>query len=61
MSAEQQRIASEIADLLDSDDDVWQLAADAIAESRDKGPRAPDDRDSGDVLDDVITALRSAT
>lgn len=61
MNAEQQRIASQAADLLDGDDDVWQFAADAITDSRDKAPRSPDDRDSGDVLNDVIAALRNAT
>lgn len=61
MNAYQQRIASEIADLLDSDDDVWQLAADAIADSRDKARRHPNDRDSGQVVNDLIAALRATT
>ena len=61
MNAHQQGVAAEVADLLDSDDDVWQFAADAIAESRDRAPRAPGDRDSGDVLNDLIAALRAAT
>lgn len=61
MTADQQHTARQIADLLDSDDDVWQLAADAIADSRDQAARLPDDRDSGDVLNDLIAALRAAT
>jgi hypothetical protein len=48
-----------LADLLD-EDDTFDLVAGAIAESRDKEPRHPDDRDSGDVLQDVIEALRNA-
>lgn len=51
---------SHIADLLERDQ-VWELVADAITASRDRAPRTADDRDSGDVLDDVITALRNAT
>jgi hypothetical protein len=53
--------AQQIADLLDDDDDLWQLVADAIASSRDRAARVPDDRDSGDVVDDLIAALRAAT
>jgi hypothetical protein len=60
VNAEQQRIAGEAAELIDSDDEVWQLAADAIASSRDKAPRLPDDRDSGQVVNDLIAALRAA-
>lgn len=60
MTPEQQQAAHNAADLLDSDDDVWQVAADAIAASRDRASRSPDDRDSGEVLDDLIAALRSA-
>jgi hypothetical protein len=55
----------QIADLLDKDAN-FEVVADAITEAREKAPRLrehdgrPIDRDSGDVLDDVITALRSA-
>ena len=48
-----------LADLLDGDDELWQTVADAITEARQKAPRHPEDRDSGEVLDDVITALRA--
>lgn len=61
MNAEQQRMAANAADLLDGDDAVWQVAADAITDSRDRAPRVPDDRDSGDVLNDLIAALRAAS
>lgn len=61
MNPAQRRIARQIADLLDTDDDLWQLAADAISDSRDRAPRDPDDRDSGDVLNDLIAALRAAS
>lgn len=53
------------ANLLD-DDDVFDVAAAAIAAARDKAPRLrekdgqPIDRDSGEVLEDVIAALRAA-
>jgi hypothetical protein len=50
---------SALADLLD-EDDTYELVAGAIADSRDMNPRHPDDRDSGDVLDDVIAALRAS-
>jgi hypothetical protein len=59
VNAEQQRAAHTIADLLDSDDELWQVAADAIAASRDRAPRAADDRDSGDIVSDLIDALRA--
>jgi hypothetical protein len=48
-----------LADLLDQDD-VYDFVADAIAEARDKAPRVSDDRDTGEVLDDLIAALRAA-
>jgi hypothetical protein len=60
VNAQQQQAAHAAADFLDSDDEVWQLAADAIAASRDRGVRKIGDRDSGDVLNDLITALRDA-
>jgi hypothetical protein len=50
----------QIADLLDGDDGIFDVAAGAIADSRDKAARHPEDRDSADVLTDVITALRAA-
>lgn len=40
------------------DDAMFDLVAEAIADSRDQAPRRPDDRDSGQVLDDVIAAVR---
>lgn len=51
--------ARAVADLLDGDDDLWEIAADAVLASRKKAPRHPDDRDSGDVLNDMIAALRA--
>jgi hypothetical protein len=51
------------ADLLDMDE-VFDVAAGAIAEAREKAPRLrerngqPIDRDSGEVLDELIAALR---
>lgn len=48
----------QLADLLD-DDDVFDVVAGAIADSRDKAARLPDDRDSAAVLEDVIAALRT--
>lgn len=50
----------DLADALD-EEATYELVAGAIADSRDQAPRHPDDRDSADVLDDVIAALRSAT
>jgi hypothetical protein len=58
--------ARQLADLLDRDD-VWERVADALDAARDKGPRARDDdgevcdRNSSDVLDDVITTLRGVS
>lgn len=49
-----------LADVLDRDD-VYNFVADAIATARDKAPRAHNDRDTGDVLNDLIAALRAAT
>ena len=49
-----------LADLLDKDD-VYDFVADAVATARDKAPRDDADRDTGDVLNDVIDALRNAT
>lgn len=46
-----------VAEFLDRDD-IYDIVADCIVISRDKAPRHPDDRDSGDVLDDVIAGLR---
>ena len=60
MNAGQQQAARQIAELLGSDDEIWLFAAGAIADSRDQAPRTADDRDSGDVLNDLITALRNA-
>jgi hypothetical protein len=48
----------EVANLLD-DEPVWTFVVDALIESRDRAARHPDDRDSGDLLDDVIAALRN--
>lgn len=61
MNADQQRIVGAFVELLDANDEAWQLAADAIADARDKAPRLPDDRDSGEVLDYLLAALRAAT
>lgn len=49
-----------LADLLDRDD-VYEFVADAIATARDKAPRDENDRDTAEVLDDLIAALRDAT
>jgi hypothetical protein len=49
--------AAQLADLLD-DDDTYDFVAGAIADARDRAPRHPDDRDTGEVLDDLIRALR---
>lgn len=51
---------SVLADLLD-EDATFELVAGAIADSRDKATRTPDDRDSADVLEDVIAALRASS
>lgn len=48
-----------LADLLD-EEETFEFIAGAIADSRAKSPRHPDDRDSGDVLEDVIAALRAS-
>jgi hypothetical protein len=48
-----------IADLLD-EDDIFDIAAGAIAEARDRAPRANGDRDSAEVLTHVIDVLRAA-
>jgi hypothetical protein len=47
-----------VADLLD-EDDIYDIAADAITEARDSAPRAPGDRDSGEVLNHLIEVLRA--
>lgn len=47
-----------LADLLDRDE-IFDVVAGAITESRDKAPRHPEDRDSADVLNDVIGVLRA--
>lgn len=67
MNANRQHQAALIADLLDSDDELFELFANAITDARDKAPRLRDeesgdpvDRDSADVLTDVIEALREA-
>ena len=49
----------EFAQYLDDVDEAWQVIADAIVTARDKGRRVIGDRDSGDVLNDVIRALRN--
>lgn len=56
--AHHRRVFDEFAEILAHDDDAFQLVADAIADSRDKGFRHVRDRDSADVLNDVIAALR---
>lgn len=63
MNAEQQAKARQIAEWLDDDDYLWTFVADAISDSRNEAvaPRDPLDRDSGEVLEDVIKALRSAS
>lgn len=63
MNVGQQRIANQIADFLDFDDELWEFVADAISDARNKGlaPRDPLERDSGQVLEDVIAALRAAS
>ena len=48
----------EVAALLD-DEPVWTAVVDALIDSRDRAPRHPNDRDSADLLDDVIAALRN--
>jgi hypothetical protein len=48
-----------LADLLD-EDDIYDLAAGAIAEARDRAARHPQDRDSAEVLDHLIDVLRAA-
>lgn len=56
-----------LAGLLDRDD-VFDFVADAITESRNRAPRVIDpatdeplDRDSGDLLTDLIEALRGTS
>lgn len=49
-----------LADLLDRDD-VYEFVADTIATARDKAPRDDNDRDTAEVLDDLIAALRATT
>lgn len=63
MNAEQKAKARKIADWLDAEDDLWEFVADAISDARNKGlaPRDPLERDSGQVLEDVIAALRAAS
>lgn len=48
----------DVADLLD-DEPVWTAVVDALIDSRNGAPRIPGDRDSADLLDDVIAALRN--
>jgi hypothetical protein len=47
------------ADALD-EGPVWEIAADAITAARDAASRHPQDLDSGELLDALITALRTA-
>jgi hypothetical protein len=47
-----------LADLLD-EDDVFDLVVGAIADARDRRPRAKGDADSADVLNHVIDVLRA--
>jgi len=47
-----------LADLLE-DEDIFDIAAGAIADARDRAPRANGDRDSGEVLEHVIDVLRA--
>lgn len=56
------KLADQLAELqrLLADDDVFDVFAGAIADARDEAPRHPDDRDSGDVLEQVIAQLRRA-
>lgn len=42
-------------------EDIKDIAAEAIADSRDQAPRIGGDRDSADVLDDLIQALERAS
>jgi len=49
-----------LADLLDKDD-VFEFVADAVATARDAAPRDENDRDTAEVLDDLIAVLRAAT
>lgn len=53
MTTKQKKTAREVADLLDSDGELWQLAADAIEASRREG------RDSDEILDDLLATLRA--
>lgn len=46
--------AGAIADLLDDDDDLWQIVANTIIESRDAG------QGGGETTDTIIDALRRA-
>lgn len=48
-----------LAELLDKESN-FEFVADAITASRDRAPRDPGDRDSGQVLEDVIAQLRAA-
>jgi hypothetical protein len=48
-----------LADLLDRDD-IYDFVVDVMADARDKAPRDDNDRDSAEVLDEVIAALRAA-
>lgn len=53
------RVLHTLADLLDRDA-IYDFVAGVITDSRDKAPRHPEDRDTGQVLDDLIKALRAA-
>jgi len=50
------RLAAALLDV----EEIKDIAADAIADSREQAPRDPADRDSAEVLDDLIEALRAA-
>lgn len=54
--ADAMRLAAALLDVAEIKD----IAADAIADSRDQAPRLDGDRDSAEVLEDLIEALRAA-
>lgn len=56
MSADPARLRA-LADLLD-DDEVFDVVAGLVADARDRAPRHPEDRDSAELLTEVIGRLR---
>lgn len=57
MTADRAKLTA-LADLLD-EDPIFDFVLGAIADSRDKAARVPEDRETGQLLEDVIKTART--